>query len=95
MDEIIAVKCLILNKLVRSNIWGGKHIPIDFIIKSLPEHIRIRPEGKRTISRTLKELSNEGWIVIAKKRTGKGYDNHVSLNQEEVAEIQQFLAEHN
>ncbi len=94
MDDVIAVKKLILNKLVRSNMWGGKHTPVDFVLKSLPEHLRTRPEGKRAIDRALKELSNNGWISVLKKRTGKDYDDHVSLNQENVSEIQKFLAEH-
>lgn len=72
--------------------WGGKHTPVDFVMKGLPEQIRIRPEGKRAIDRALKEMTNDGWLSIEKKRTGKGYDEHVSLNQEKVAEIQQFLA---
>ncbi len=93
MNDSTAVKKLILNKLVRSNMWGGKHTPVDFVLKSLPEHLRTRPEGKRAIGKALKELSNTQWIIIAKKRTGKDYDDHISLNQDKVAEIQQFLSD--
>lgn len=32
-DEIKVLKKLILQKLIRANIWGGKHTPLDFVIK--------------------------------------------------------------
>lgn len=91
MEDIAVVKRLILKKLIRSNMWGGKHTPIDFVLKGLPEHIRTRPDGQRAIDKALKEMVNDGWLKIEKKRTGKGYDDHISLNQDKVAEIQQFL----
>lgn len=90
MEEVHAIKRLILNKLVRSNMWGGKHTPLDFVKKGLPEHIRTRPAGQRSIDKAFKEMQNDGWIVILKKRTGSSYEDHISLNQEKVAEIQQF-----
>jgi len=43
MEEINLLKKIILQKLIRSNIWGGKHTPLDFIIKSVPEHLSLNP----------------------------------------------------
>lgn len=93
MDDITIIKCLVLKRLIRSNMWGGKHTPLDFIMKGLPENFRMRPEGKRAIDKALKEMTNDEWLNIEKKRTGKGYDDHISLNQERAAEIQQFLSD--
>lgn len=56
MEEVIILKKLILQKLIRSNMWGGKHTPINFIKKGIPEHYRNTPAGKRALERALKEL---------------------------------------
>jgi predicted nucleotidyltransferase len=93
MEDVVSIKRLILKKLVNSNMWGGKHTPLDFVLKGLPEQIRIRPAGQRAIDKALKELQNDVWIIINKKRTGSSYEDHISLNQEKVSEIQQFLSE--
>lgn len=91
MDEITAVKSLILNKLTRSHTWGGKHTPLDFVLKGLPGRFRMTHSGQKTIEKAMKELENDQWISLIQKRTGKGYDVHVSLNPRKVAEIQSFL----
>ncbi len=91
MDEIIAVKKLVLQKLTRANIWGGKHTPFDFIAKGLPEKYRMTHQGQRIIKRALKELQNDQWINLEKKRTDKGSDVHISLNPKMADEILQFL----
>ena len=31
MEEVDVLKRLILQKLVRGNVWGGKHTPLDFV----------------------------------------------------------------
>ena len=35
-----SLKKLILQKLVRGNVWGVKHTPFDFVKKGVPEHYR-------------------------------------------------------
>ena len=89
--ETDILKKLILQKLVRGSVWGGKHTPIDFVIKGVPEHYRNTHKGKKVIEKVLKELANDGWIIILGKMTGSGSDEHVSLNPRKVAEIKQFL----
>jgi len=90
MEEVDKVKKLIIQKLIRSNILGGKHTPLDFIFKGLPGNYR-NNQGKKTIEKALKELTNLEFIIILPKKTGKGVDDHVSLNPRKVTEIKQFL----
>ncbi len=91
MEETTVLKKLILQKLVRANIWGGKHTPLDFVTKSIPEHYRNTHKGMKVIEKVIKELTNDEWIIILSKRTGGGSDDHVSLNPRKVSEIKQFL----
>ena len=85
------LKKLILQKLIRGNIWGGKHTPFDFALNGIPEHYRNTHKGKKVIEKALKDLTNKEWIIILMKRTGKGSDEHISLNPRKVSEIKQFL----
>lgn len=93
MDEADILKKLILQKLVRGNIWGGKHTPLSFINNGIPEHYRNTHKGKKALEKVLKELVNYEWIIILSKKTGKGSDEHISLNPRKVSEIKQFLEE--
>ncbi len=91
MKENEVLKKLILQKLVRSNTWGGKHTPLDFVTKGVPEHYRNTHKGNKIIEEVIKELTNEGWIIILVKKTGKGSGEHISLNPRKISEIQKFL----
>lgn len=91
MGEIDVLKKLILQKLVNSNTWGGKHTPLDFVVKGVPEHYRVTHKGRKVVKQALKELTNDGWIILLSKRTGHGSDEHISLNPRKVSEIKQFL----
>ena len=77
MSEIKILKKLVLQKLIRSNIWGGKHTPLDFVKKGIPEHYRNTPKGKKLIEKALKELTNDSWIIISIKKTGRGATAHL------------------
>jgi len=91
MEEVNVLKKLILQRLIRSNIWGGKHTPLDLVIKSVPEHYRNTHKGKKVIEKVLKELSKDEWINVLAKRTGQSSEEHISLNPRKVSEIKQFL----
>lgn len=93
MEEADTLKRLILQRLIRGNIWGGKHIPLDFVRKSVPEHYRNTHKGQKALDAALKGLFNNLWIILTLKRTGKGSDEHISLNPRKVSEIKQFLGE--
>ncbi len=60
MEDIAVIKKLILQKLIRSNIWGGKHTPLDFVKKGVPEHYRLTHKGMRMFEQVIKELLNDG-----------------------------------
>lgn len=91
MEEVDILKKLILQKLVRANIWGRKHTPLDFVKKGIPEHYRNTHQGRKAMEEAIKELLNNEWIMILPKRTSGGSDEHISLNPRKVAEIKQFL----
>jgi len=91
MEEEDVLKRLILQKLVRGNIWGGKHTPLNFITNGIPEHYRNTHKGRKVVEKVLKDLMNNEWIIILHKRTGKGYEEHLSLNPRKVGEIRQFI----
>ena len=95
MERLKDLKKLILNKLIRSNTWGGKHTPLDFLKKGIPEHYRNTHKGKKTLEKAVKELTNDEWIIILMKKTGKGSDEHVSLNTKKSGEIKEFLGKAN
>lgn len=63
MEEADVLKKLILQKLIRSNVWGGKHTPLDFVVKGVPEHYRNTHKGKKAIEVVLKELENHEWLI--------------------------------
>ena len=86
------LKKLILQKLIRSNMWGGKHTPIDFVKKGVPEHYRTTHKGKKTIEKSIKDMTNDKWIIVSIKRSGASSDAHVSLNPRKVGEIKDFLS---
>lgn len=90
MESVL--KKLILGKLIRANVWGGKHTPLTFVMKGVPEHYRNTHKGKKTLEKVLKELTNDEWIIISSKRTGRGSDDHISLNPRKISEIKQFLS---
>jgi len=92
VEEIGVLKKLMLQKLVRSNMWGGRHTPLNYVTKGIPEHYRNTHKGIKAVEHTLKELINDEWILVLAKRTGKVSDDHISLNSRKVSEIKQFLA---
>lgn len=93
MEDTNILKKLFLQRLIRGNIWGGKHIPLDFITKSIPEHYKNNHKGQKIIVKTLKELVNIEWVIISYKRTGSSSDEHISLNPRKVSEIRQYLGD--
>ena len=54
MKETDLLKRLIVQKLIRTNVWGGKHIPLDFTYKGIPEHYRNTHKGRKTLEKALK-----------------------------------------
>ena len=70
-------KKIILRKLFRRRVIGGKHTAIEHLTKGLPKHVV--GEAKNAVE----DLIKEGMILS--KPTGYGL--HVSLNPEKIDEI--------
>ena len=87
------LKKLILRRLIRSNTWGGKHTPVDFVMKGIPEYYRNTNKGKKLIEKALKKLVNDELVIILIKKTGKGSGSHISLNPRKVREIREIIGE--
>lgn len=86
--EIDNSKRFILRELIKRKIIGGKHTPLDRVTKNLPDEFL---QQKSTIKKALKELRNDGWVILPQKRTGKGSDLHISINPRAWKEIGNFL----
>lgn len=91
MEAFHELKVFILRKLIRADVWGGKHTPLEFVRKGVPDNFRMSQMGKRTLRGALQELANDGWIIARVKRTGKGSSVHISLNPDNVECIMKFV----
>ena len=89
--DIEVIMKLILERLSNMDKWGGAHTALDNIRRSLPDHLRESKEGNRNIEKAIKSLVNLGFILVGKKRTGKGSDIHISLNTRTKKEIYEFI----
>jgi len=76
-------KKIILRKLFRRRVIGGKHTAIEHLTKGLPKHVV--GEAKNAVE----DLIKEG--LILSKPTGYGL--HVSLNPEKIDEISRIIEE--
>ena len=75
------LKKIILRKLYRRRIIGGKHTAVEHLTKGLPKHIA--GEAKEAVN----ELIKEGFILS--KPTSYGLQ--VSLNPEKIGEIENII----
>ncbi len=89
--ETDKIKKFILEELIKKSKFGGSHTPLDNVINHLPEEFFYNKKGKRLIEDAIKGLNNQGWILILKKRTGKGSDLHISINPRAIKEISAFF----
>ena len=89
--EVNKVKVFILEELTKRGKFGGAHTPLDNVIRNLPDEFLHDKKGRRAIDDAVKELANAGWVIVQRKRTGKGSDMHVSINPRAIKEISAFL----
>lgn len=87
-EETVNAEKFILRELIKKKIIGGRHTPLDRIIKNLPDEFLYQ---KSFIEKAVKELRNNGWVIISQKRTGKDSDFHISINPRAWKEIGEFL----
>ncbi len=76
-------KKIILRKLFRRRVIGGKHTAIEHLTKGLPKHVI--GEAKNAVN----ELIKEG-LVLSKPTS---YGLQVSLNPEKIDEISRIVEE--
>ncbi len=90
-DTVSRLKALILTALMDKGKYGGAHTPLENIIHHLPDEFLHDKKGQKAIDEAVKYLNNAGWLIILKKRTGKGSDLHVSINPRAIKEIAEFI----
>ncbi len=91
-DTAKKVKAFILEELTKKSKFGGAHTPLGNVIRLLPDEFLHDKKGRRMIDDAIKELVNAGWLIVQRKRTGKGADLHVSINPRAIKEISAFLS---
>ncbi|MBS3062950.1 MAG: hypothetical protein J4203_03685 [Candidatus Diapherotrites archaeon] len=71
----------ILNKMVRKNLWGGKHLDYELIAHGLPK------DQRKDVEEELDKLVKEGLIVPKPAH----YGLQVSLNVHRKADIERIV----
>ena len=84
MDKTLIMKRF-LRKLIKLDIWGGRHTELTNLKKALPKHIR----GEKITEEAIKELVSKEFITT-KQSTG---EIHISLNSKKQQEIYNFVKE--
>ena len=74
---------IILRKLYRRRVIGGRHTAVEHLTKGLPRH------AAGAAKETIKELIKEGFILPKKT----SYGLQVSLNPEKIEEIYKIIEE--
>ncbi len=90
-DSVKKVKAFVLEELIKRSKFGGAHTPLDNVIRLLPDEFLHDKKGRRVIDDAVKKLVNAGWLIVQRKRTGKGADLHVSINPRAIKEISAFI----
>lgn len=90
-EEVQQIKKFILRELIKKRKIGGAHTPLHYVTKNLPDEFLHQRHISRVIEKALKELVNNEWILLLHKRTGKGSDEHISINPRAWKEISAFL----
>ncbi len=92
MDEVIRAKKFILRELIKRRKIGCSHTPLDNVVQHLPDEFLKDKRTKKIINSALKELVNNGMVIVLKKKTGKGSDLHISVNPRKLKEIAELLS---
>lgn len=90
-NDIARLKRLILTALIDKGKYGAAHTPLDNITHHLPDEFLRNKKGQKAIDKAVKELNNSSWVIILKKKTGKGSDLHISINPKAIKEISAFV----
>ncbi len=92
MEEgIDEIKKFILRELIKRKKIGGAHTPLDRVTRSLPDELLQQKHTGKIVNQAIKELVNNGMIILQHKRTGKDSDLHIAINPRTWKEIGLFL----
>jgi len=81
-----------LIKVLRNqNTIGQKHIPENIVLKSVLRDAN--KHERKEFFREYESLTQQGFLIRLKKRTGKGNDWHISLNPEKLKDIMEIIGE--
>jgi len=75
------IKADLMNRLFRKHCWGAKYLPLDTLERWISKRIR---NGKR-LDRLVKQLVNEGYLILHKR------GETVSLNPRRSKEILEYI----
>ena len=79
----------VITHLLSKRCIGGKHTPEDKLIKSKAKWID-KKENKQ-FQKEYSTFKKEGFIICLKKRTGKSFDWHISLNPRKLKELHEII----
>lgn len=75
----------IINHMLNNRIIGEKHTPEKILIVSRTKWLN--KDERKEFKKEYETLIKSSIILRAKKRTGKGYDWHISINPKKIGEI--------
>jgi len=78
-------KGFIVNKLWHQRQIGEKHLPTRLLKHGY------QPRYRHLIEEALQELGHEGVVRIDKKRTGRGSEDHVSLEPSKLGQVRGLM----
>ncbi len=81
-------KRAILEFLVKKGCIGGAHTPLDRVRSCTEMHSK---QDKKEFEEALEDLIRNEWVFVLNKRTGRGSDEHISINPRAMKEIAAFL----
>ncbi len=85
------LKGFILEYLIKKGKFGGAHTPIDNVLHNMPSRLLHNKKSMKAVDVAIKELANIGWVIVMKKRTGKGAGLHMAINPRHIKDIYAFL----
>jgi hypothetical protein len=85
-----AIRALLTTLLNQKKI-GGSHTPEHRLIAAKTQWLN--KDGRKEFEKEYKQLKNEQILLCSRKRTGKGFDWHISLNPKRLKEIYEQLTE--
>lgn len=92
MEGSDKIQTFILRELMKKGKFGGAHTPLENVTSNLPDEFLHNKKGQKEIDKAVKTLVNLGWVLVMKKRTGKGADLHISINPRKTKEIGEYFS---